>query len=416
MGVARSLVGANLLQRFVTTVATGNGHDPSGFKYLPKGLRDKLGDQLKRREVPDFLDRPIETVQFPEMVNLAARRLGVGDVRRHRIWEWAETTFDHIVAARWAGKAPCIYGCEHASVETFRKQKQAGGYNILWQVIAHHQTMTRLLREEMDACPSMTTAYQSELFATLPRINARKDEQYQDADLIVTNSEFARQTFIEAGLPANKVKSVQTGCPPVLLGAIEERQLAPMIFLSAGSQSVRKGIPYLLDAWRRLQPVAGAELWLVGQMELPPVLLKNLPANVVIKPPVPRDELETILRRASVLVLPTLGEGVAHIMLEALSAGLMIVTTENSGCGDLVEDGVNGWKIPIRDSNALGDRLSWCLDHCSEVAEMQRQSQRKAAGWQEQHFVAAHTKTIKAFLAERGISEREQRPVPACAG
>ena len=189
-----------------------------------------------------------------------------------------------------------------------------------------------------------------------------------------------------------------------------------MIFVSAGSQSVRKGIPYLLEAWRRVKPVAGAELWLVGQMELPVDLLKNLPANVVIKPPVPRDELETILRGASVLVLPTLGEGLAHIVLEALSAGLAIVTTENSGCGDLVEDGVNGWKIPIRDSEALSDRLSWCLDHPSEVAEMQRQSQRKAAGWQEEHFVASHTKTIKAFLAEKGISEHEQRWAPAYGG
>jgi glycosyltransferase involved in cell wall biosynthesis len=416
MGVARSLSEANLLQRFVTTVTTGNGHDPAGFKYLPKGLRDKLSDQLKRRQVPDFLDVQVETVQFPEMVNLAARRFGVGEVRRHRIWEWAETTFDHTVAGRWAGKAPCIYGCEHASVETFRKQKEAGGYNILWQVIAHHQTMTRLLREELDAFPATTTPYQRELFATLPRINARKDKQYADADLIVTNSEFARQTFIEAGLSADKVRSAQTGCPPVLSGAIEERQSAPMIFLSAGSQSVRKGIPYLLEAWRRLQPVAGAELWLVGQMELPPGLLKNLPANVIIKPPVARDELETILRRASVLVLPTLGEGLAHIVLEALSAGLAIVTTENSGCGDLVEDGVNGWKIPIRDSDALSDRISWCLDHPSEVAEMQRQSQRRAAGWQQEHFVAFHTKIIKAFLADKEISELEQRWAPAYAG
>jgi len=43
-------------------VATGNGHDPAGFKYLPKAIRQKLSDQLKRREVPDFLDVPIETV------------------------------------------------------------------------------------------------------------------------------------------------------------------------------------------------------------------------------------------------------------------------------------------------------------------------------------------------------------------
>jgi len=153
MGVARSLTNAKLLQRFVTTVATGEGYGLAAFKLLPRALRDKVEVQLKRREVPEFLDVPIDTVQFPEMVNLAARRLGVSDVTGHHIWEWAETNFDHKVAQRWAGKAPCLYGCEHASVETFQEQKKSGGLNILWQVIAHHQTMTRLLAEEHESFP-----------------------------------------------------------------------------------------------------------------------------------------------------------------------------------------------------------------------------------------------------------------------
>src|SRR4030095_5608158 len=116
--------------------------------------------------------------------------------------------------------------------------------------------------------------------------NARKDQQYEDADLIVTNSEFSRQSFLEAGFPAKKIKAISTGCPPILRGAVEERPSKPMIFLSAGSQSFRKGIPYLLDAWKRLRPVGEVELWLVGQMQLPPQQLEGLPENVIIKPPV----------------------------------------------------------------------------------------------------------------------------------
>ncbi len=407
MGVARSLIQAKLLQRFVTTVATGDGYAPAAFKFLPRTLRDKLEEQLKRREVPEFLEAPVETVQFSEMINLAARRLGVSDVTGHHIWEWAETSFDHKVAQRWAGKAPCLYGCEHASVETFREQKKSGGLNILWQVIAHHQTMTRLLAEEHESFPLSLTAYQSELATSMPRINARKDQQYEDADLIVTNSEFSRQSFLEAGFSRTKVKTVPTGCPPVLQGPFKERIGKPMIFLSAGSQSFRKGIPYLLDAWKRLQPTDDVELWLVGQMQLAPRLLEHLPKNVIVKPPVSKAELEVLLRRASVLVLPTLGEGLAHIVLEALSAGLAVVTTENSGCGQLVEDNVNGWKVPIRDSSALAERIEWCIEHREAVTEMQRQSQLKAAQWQEEDFAATHAALIQDFLAEKGVAPRE---------
>jgi glycosyltransferase involved in cell wall biosynthesis len=407
MGVARSLTQAKLLQRFVTTVATGDGRAPAAFKLLPGTLREKLDDQLRRREIPEFLDVPVETVQFPEMVNLAARRFGVGDVGRHHIWEWAETSFDRKVAQRWAGKAPCLYGCEHASVETFHKQKQAGGHNILWQVIAHHHTMTRLLAEERESFPKALTPYQNELAASMPRINSRKDQQYDDADLIITNSEFSRQSFLEAGFHETKVKAVPTGCPPLLSGAIEERSGRPMIFLSAGSQSIRKGTPYLLDAWKRLRPAGDVELWLVGEMQLATQQLEDLAKNVIIKPAVPQTELESVLRRASVLVLPTLGEGLAHILLEALAAGLAIITTENSGCGQLVEDGVNGWKVPIRDVEALSERIEWCIENHPEVVEMQRQSQLKAASWQEADFVTTHAEVIQNFLAEKGISPRE---------
>jgi glycosyltransferase involved in cell wall biosynthesis len=186
-----------------------------------------------------------------------------------------------------------------------------------------------------------------------------------------------------------------------------------MIFLSAGSQSFRKGIPYLLDAWKRLRPAGDAELWLVGQMQLPSQLLENLPKNVIVRPPVSKAELELLLRHASVLVLPTLGEGLAHIVLEALSAGLAIITTENSGCGQLVEDGGNGWKVPIRDAAALAERIEWCCANRAAVTEMQRQSQLKAANWQEEDFVTTHASLILDFLAEKGIAPQELEAVAA---
>jgi glycosyltransferase involved in cell wall biosynthesis len=146
-----------------------------------------------------------------------------------------------------------------------------------------------------------------------------------------------------------------------------------------------------------------AELWLVGQMQLPSELLMDLPPDVIVKPPVSREELDRVFRQSSVLVLPTLGEGLAYIVLEALSAGLAIITTENSGCGDLVEDGVNGWKIPIRDSDATAERIEWCIQNPDGVIEMQRKSQMKAAQWQENDFAEEHAKLITSFLVKRGV-------------
>lgn len=401
---------AGLLERFVTTVAFNRSSGHGTSNSWASGISGRLRRHTRGREIPDFLNVPVETFPVRELIRLAATRVGLNDVTCSRIWEWAETSFDRQVAATWAGRATCLYGCEHASVESFKRQKAEGGYNVLWQVIAHHRTVYRLLREEYEIFPDAVTANQRHLFAIEPRINARKDEQYALADLIVCNSEFSRQTFIEAGVPAHKLLAIPTGCPPVTADASAPRQTlqGAMVFLCAGSQSIRKGIPYLIEAWRRLQPAAQAELWLVGRMELPRRLLDGLPANMRIRPSVPRAELSQIFCRASVLVLPTLCEGLAHVVLEALAAGLAVITTEHSGCGDLVEDGVNGWKVPIRNVDALAESMQWCLDHPREVGEMQRQSLTKARSWQEEAFMQAHTETIANFLSRRKILDPEK--------
>lgn len=406
MGVARSLADAGLLQRFVTTVAVGNGSHPAAFSYLPAPLRKRVQAKFRGREIPSFLKVPVETFPARELMVLAGRRAGLSDVTSHHLWEWAETSFDHKVAARWAGRAPCIYGCEHASVETFRRQKEAGGLNILWQVTAHHRFVNNLLREEYERFPDALTPYQQHLFRVIAPINERKDEQYENADLIITNSDFSRQTFIEAGISADKVVAVPTGCPTAILATSEKDRNDPakMIFLNAGNQSVQKGTSYLLEAWKSVNRTSDAELWMVGTMGLPSIQLCGSPQNLQILPRVPRGELQKLFEKASVLVLPTLCEGRAHIILEAIAAGLAVITTENSGCGDLVENGVNGWKVPIRDADALAARILWCLERPEEVAMMRRQSLLKAESWQVKDFMRQHSRVIESFLKSKGLT------------
>ena len=400
MGVARSLAGAGLLERFVTTLA----FDSSSFGVSGQIIGKKLQRFVRTRSVPSYLKVPVETFGRGEITRILASRL-LSDITCSHVWEWSETDFDRRVADRWAGKAPVIYGCENASVDTFVRQRARGGRTILWQVIAHPQTMDKLIREEYETFPDAITPYVRHLFQINERVNERKNKQYANADLIVTNSMFSRQTFIDAGFTADQVVGIPTGCPPIQ--EEESPDSGPMIFLCAGTQSIRKGIQYLLETWRKLRPGKNAELWLVGKMELPQRLLENLHDNVIIKPSVSKPELKEMFRQASYLVLPTLCEGLAHIVLEAMSAGRGIITTENSGCGDLVEDGVNGWKVPIRNVDALADKINWCLENPKARIEMGGNSLKKAAAWQEEDFANTHLNVIRKFL--------NQEPVPSKA-
>lgn len=64
-----------------------------------------------------------------------------------------------------------------------------------------------------------------------------------------------------------------------------------------------------------------------------------------------------IYQRADVLVLPSLAEGSALVVLEAMSSGLPVVVTPNVGA-DAVRDGVEGFVVPIRSPELIAQRLS----------------------------------------------------------
>lgn len=83
--------------------------------------------------------------------------------------------------------------------------------------------------------------------------------------------------------------------------------------------------------------------------------------------------IDQLIRGASCVVLPSYyGEGVPRVLLEACASGRPIVTTDNVGCRDVVEPGVNGWQVPSRDAAALANAMK-------EYVAMSR-SERAALG------------------------------------
>jgi glycosyltransferase involved in cell wall biosynthesis len=251
----------------------------------------------------------------------------------------------------------------------------------------------------MERWSEITTPYDLHGLESAARVNAMKDEQYALSDLIIVNSVFVKESFIQAGVPRDKMVVIFNGAPKVSKTVKFERSGDRVIFLSAGAQSIRKGSPYLLEAWRRMKSHAFMELWMVGNNTLPSKSMENLPGKVNLASGVSPSALSEIYEKASVLVLPSLCEGFALVILEAMAHGLPIITTANSGCGNFVENGVNGWIIPICDADALAERMAWCLDNREKLSEMGRKSQEKAARWTWQDYEAAHRTKMAEYLA-----------------
>jgi glycosyltransferase involved in cell wall biosynthesis len=179
-------------------------------------------------------------------------------------------------------------------------------------------------------------------------------EEYDLADLILVLSQKAEETFLAAGVPAEKLFRHQRG---VDVERFTPAEKPPDIFRAVfvGALIERKGVHHLLRAWKMLG-LKNAELVLVGTVhdEIRPWLREYADDSVKLPGFVPR--VETLYREAAVHVFPSSCEGSAKATYEAAACGLPQIATRESG--DVVVDGVNGLVIPPDSPEAIADALS----------------------------------------------------------
>ena len=74
--------------------------------------------------------------------------------------------------------------------------------------------------------------------------------------------------------------------------------------------------------------------------------------------------MDALMRTVDLVVLPSYyGEGVPRGLIEAAAMGLPIVTTDAPGCREIVDDGVNGFLVPVKDERALARKIEYLLEN-----------------------------------------------------
>jgi glycosyltransferase involved in cell wall biosynthesis len=134
--------------------------------------------------------------------------------------------------------------------------------------------------------------------------------------------------------------------------------------LFAGQISLRKGIPYLLEAFARLQH-PGKHLTLAGsvQDDVRQLLAKLPTEHVTFAGNLPQPELAARMTRSHVLALASVEEGLALVQGQAMACGCPVVATTATGAEDLFANGVEGFIVPDRDTTAFADRLQQLADN-----------------------------------------------------
>lgn len=170
------------------------------------------------------------------------------------------------------------------------------------------------------------------------------------ADRIVVNSAWARDALLAENVAAEKISVIPLAFHGGTQALTFRREYPdrftaerPLRALFLGQVNLRKGVAPLLQAIELLGD-APVEFWLIGpvQITVPPAFRDN--PRVKWIGPVPRGETAQYYQQADVFIFPTLSDGFGLTQLEAQAWRLPIIASRF--CGDVVEDGVNGVRLP----------------------------------------------------------------------
>lgn len=196
-----------------------------------------------------------------------------------------------------------------------------------------------------------------------PFFIAREEAEYAQADAITVPSSFALRSFLEKGVPKEKLHRIPYGVRLDRFQRVGEPPRTEFQVLFAGTVSLRKGVPYLLEAFQALRHPR-KRLRLVGPVlqEMQPLFRKFDMTNVEVVGQIPQTRMREYMSGSHVMVLPSIEEGLALVQGQALACGCPLISSLHTGGEDLFSDGVEGFLVPIRSARAILERLQQLAD------------------------------------------------------
>ncbi len=297
-----------------------------------------------------------------ELFGMLVRK--VGWLRERGYYSYVKDNLFDALARRALPPCDVFHAWGNYALASMAVVRRYGASVVIERGSTHPHYQDAILREEFER-------FSVPVSRAHPQIIAKGLEEMEKADAVVIPSEFVRRSFLAQGFPEEKLQLIPYGADLERFRAEEGDKLDPIFrVLFVGNVGIQKGVHYLLEAWKRCA-FPDAELLFVGRVDegMAPVLRRyeGLFRHI---PHIPHEKLPPIYRQASLFVLPSLQEGSALVTYEAMACGLPVLVSENTG--SVARDGKDGWVVPIRDTEALVERLHWAREHREELTAMGR--------------------------------------------
>jgi glycosyltransferase involved in cell wall biosynthesis len=366
----------NELAAFFTTLA-----------LFPGSLGYKLGNninqlkELHRRAFPPEWEPFTKSRPYMELGRLFASKFGLEYLVAHEKGCFCVDNMYH-THDKWVASnlskyknLSGVYAYEDGALQTFNKAKELGIQCVYDLPIAYWETGRALMQNAAKKLPEWALTLKGGIKDSELKLE-RKVQELKLADTVVVASDFVRNSLPEWAADKKIIQS-PFGTPKNNFKPKFKIPNKKLRVLFVGSMTQRKGLGDLFNAMKLIDSDK-VELVVLGSLVAPMSFYKSFNVDFTYETTRPHKEVLALMQSCDVFCLPSIVEGRALVMQEAMSQGLPIIITPNTGGEDLVETGKTGFLVPTHSPAKIAEKIEWFVNHSNEIVKMGKASKEKA--------------------------------------
>jgi len=330
------------------------------YAYPKNTLMRKFVKRVDKEDIPPNKIHTNIALAFPIKFNQA----------KAHIWN---NLFDLWVA----GKIPrsnsqLFIGWSGMSLHSIRAAKKQRMITIVERGSSHILFQNEILKEEYKKF--------NKNFSIHPLVIKKELKEYEEAAYISIPSGFVKNTFLQYGVNETKLIMNPYGArkPELFKAGQTSANKKKFTIVYLGTLSVRKGLIYLFEAISKLKlKTEDYEVWMIGKVEdeIHTIVNRFEKPNWKFFGHVNHYELPSYLSLCDIAVQPSIEEGLSMVIPQLMACGVPVIATTNTGGEEVIQDGVNGFIIPIRSPEEITEKIEHLYNNPIELKEM-----KKAAG------------------------------------
>lgn len=369
------------LKKFFTSIYF---KERSFLKYL-FSLSKKSSVLLKKRKFKCIEDKHVVTNVIPEIISKLISLLKIKFPNFY-----SERAHDNIVS--WLlnfYKCDIFIGYESQSLQSFKKIKSQGGITILDLASVHPLKQNALNRKYNN----ILTAFKK---IDMDKMQQLKINEYKYVDYVITLSEFATQSCIDAGIDRKKIREIPLGIDIDLFNLKSNYNNISFDILFVAGIRHWKGVKDLIESFKELN-LNNATLTLIGNNgDAIDYIRPYLDKNIKYIAHLPQNELIVYYQNSSIFILPSYMDSFGQVIFEAMSCGTPVITTTNSAAPKYVENYQEGFIINVANKEQLKERILYFYNNRDEIERMGKNARKRV----EELTWDNYYKNINNFLDE----------------